>query len=123
MIQGRVRFNAIGQKLVHKPVIKIQAFGIGRAVSVRKYARPRYRKAIRLDAQLLGQANVFLVSVIMIVGVVPIAVIANLAGRVGERVPNRSSSAVFVNGALNLIRGSGGAPDEPVREFVSRVSI
>src|SRR5436309_10996772 len=116
MIERRVWFDAVGQKLVHKPVIEIQAFGIRRAVSVRKYARPRYRKAIRLDAQLLGQANVFLVSVIMIVGLVPIAMIANLARHVSKRIPNRSSSTVFFRGALNLISGSCGTPDEPVWE-------
>src|SRR4051812_38918277 len=123
MIERRVWFEAVGQKLVHKPVIEIQTFGIRHTLSVRKYSWPRYRKPIGLDAHFLCQANVFLVSVIVIVGLVGIAVIANLARRVRERIPNRASSTVFIHCALNLVRGSGGTPDEPVRKPDSRVSI
>src|SRR4051812_2258798 len=122
MIERRVWFDTIGQKFVHKPIVKIQPFGIRRTVSVGKYSRPRYRKTIGLDAQLLYQANVFLVSVIVIVGAVRIAVIGNLTRRVGERIPNRGSSAVFIDGALDLIGGSCSPPDEAVWESGSSVS-
>src|SRR5258705_2417456 len=49
---------------------------------------------------------------IVIVGAVRVAVIGDLAGRVGERIPDRASAAVLVDGTLDLIRGSGGTPEK-----------
>src|SRR5258705_7988364 len=49
---------------------------------------------------------------IVIVGAVRVAVIGDLAGRVGERIPDRASAAVLVDGALDLVRGSGGGPEK-----------
>src|SRR5258708_4732078 len=53
---------------------------------------------------------------IVIIGAVRVAVIGDLAGRVGERIPDRASAAVLVDGALDLVRGSGGAPKKALRE-------
>src|SRR6476646_1768005 len=53
---------------------------------------------------------------IVIVGAVGVAVIPDLAGRVGEGVPDRAASAVLVDSAFDLIRGSGGTPQKPVRK-------
>ena len=114
------RFDAVGQKFVQKAVVEVEAFGVRRTGSFGKYPRPRDRKTIGLDAQLLYQANIFLVPVIVIVGAVRVAVIANLARRVGERIPDRASPAVFIDGALDLIGGGGGAPDKASGEAPQR---
>src|SRR3954452_3442669 len=123
MIERRVGFDAMGQKFVHEPIIKIQPFGIRRTASVREYSRPSYRKTIGLDAQLLYEANVFLVSVIVIVGAVRIAVVADVAGRVRERIPDRAPSPVFIDGAFDLIRRGGGTPHKAVRKSAGGVSL
>src|SRR2546423_5525198 len=60
---------------------------------------------------------------IVIVGAVCVAVIADLARRVGERIPDRAASAVFIDGALDLIGGSGGAPYKAVREAGRGVTV
>jgi hypothetical protein len=41
--------------------------------------------------------------VIVIVGAVRVAVILDLAGRVGERIPDRAAAAVFIDRALDLL--------------------
>src|SRR5205814_4660041 len=43
--------------------------------------------------------------------------------RVGERIPDRAASAVFIDGALDLIGGSGGAPYKAVREAGRGVTV
>src|SRR5229473_3797890 len=53
---------------------------------------------------------------IVIVGAVRVAAIADLARGVGEGVPDRAASAVFVDSAFDLIRGSGRTPQKAVRE-------
>ena len=42
--------------------------------------------------------------------------VVGLAGRVGEGVPDGGAAAVFVDGAFYLVGGSGGAPEESLRE-------
>jgi len=39
----------------------------------------------------------------VIVGAVRIAVVADVAGRVRERIPDRAPSPVFIDGALDLV--------------------
>ena len=82
----------------------------------RKHPRPGDGEAIGLDAEILDQADVFLVAMIMFVGAVAIAAVADLARRVGERVPDRRAAAVFVDRALDLVGRCGGAPDKILRE-------
>ena len=123
MIERRVGFDAVDQELIDDAVVEVEPLGIRRTGSVRKYARPRNRKAISFDAELLYQANVLLVSVIVIVGAVRIAVVADVAGRVRERIPDRAPSPVFIDGAFDLIRGGGGTPHKAVRKSAGGVSL
>ena len=123
VIQRRKRFDAVGQKFVQKAVVEVEAFGVRGAGSFRKHPRPRDRKTIGFDAQLLDQADVFLVPMIVIVGAVGVAVIADLARGVGEGVPDRAASAIFVDSAFDLIRGSGRTPQKAVRETARGVPV
>src|SRR5205814_5608098 len=58
MIQRHKRFDAVGQKFVQKAIVEVEAFGVRGAGSFRKHPRPRDRKTIGFDAQLLDQADV-----------------------------------------------------------------
>ena len=60
---------------------------------------------------------------IVLVRAVRIALVGDFAGRVGERIPDRASSAVFINRTLDLVRGSGGTPHEIRREAAIRASV
>jgi hypothetical protein len=80
-------------------------------------------KTIGFDAQFLYQANIFLVPMIVIVGAVRVTVIADLARRVGERIPDRAPSAVLIDGALDLVGGSSRTPQKAVREAGSGVPV
>ena len=116
MVQRHVRRDAVRQQLVQQPIIEVEAFRVRRAVSVRKHPRPCDRETIGLDAQFLDQANVFLVAMIVIIGLVGIAAIFDLAWQVGESIPDRAASPVFKDGALDLVGGRGRTPDKAVRE-------
>src|ERR1044072_9805836 len=52
----------------------------------------------------------------MVVRDVPVLVVLDIPRRVGERVPDGRALAVFIPGALDLVRGRGDAPVKPVRE-------
>src|SRR5262245_1576354 len=110
MVQSGIWLDAVGEDFVDQPIIKIEAFWIGRASSVRKDARPCNGEAIGLGAQRLHQLDVFLVPVVVVVGDVTRALIGDLSGRVRKAIPNRWASTVLVDGAFDLIGRSRGAP-------------
>src|SRR4051812_79210 len=58
----------------------------------------------------------------MVVGAVRGAAIADLAGRMRKRVPDRTAPAVFTDGAFDLVGGRGGAPYKTVRETARAVA-
>src|SRR6516164_3649807 len=116
MIKRGVGLDAVGEKLVDQTVVEIEAFRIGRPVALRKYTRPGDREAISLHAQFLDQADVVLVEMIVIVGTIGVGLVADLARRVAEDVPDRGTAAVLVDGPFDLIGRGRGAPDEPVRK-------
>ena len=116
MIQGDERLDAVRQQFIQQPVIEIEALGIWRIRSIRKYPRPRDRKSIGPYPQFLDQPNVFFVPMIVVVGTVSIAMIADLARCMSKGIPDRTTPAVFTDGAFDLKRGSGGAPYEAARE-------
>ena len=57
---------------------------------------------------------------VVVVGHVTGVAAGHLAGRVAERVPDRRRTAVFRDGALDLVGRGGRAPDEVRRGNVSR---
>ena len=109
-------FDAVGEQLVDEAIVEVEPFGIGRAAALRKDARPGDGKSVCLDAEGFHQLDVALVAVVVIVGDVTVRVVGDLAGRVGERVPNGRHASVFGDGALDLIGRGCGAPEEAGRE-------
>src|SRR5262249_4708287 len=107
-----IGLDAVREQLVDQAIVEIQPLGIGRAAALRKHARPGDREAVRLDAERLDQLHVFLVAVIVLVGAIAIAVVADLAGGVRKRVPDRGPAAVFIDRALDLVGRGRGAPDK-----------
>src|SRR5436190_11052357 len=112
MIKRRIGLDAVFQELIDQTVIEIEPFWIGRADAVGEDARPGDGEAICLDAERLDQLHILLVAMIMFVGAVAIAVVADPARRVRERVPDRWAAAVFVDGALDLVGRCRCAPDK-----------
>jgi hypothetical protein len=53
---------------------------------------------------------------VVVVGYVAGVVVFDLAGDVGEGVPNRRTAPVFVDSSFNLIGGSRGSPEEALWE-------
>jgi hypothetical protein len=62
------------------------------------------------------QRDVLLVPVVMVVRDVPVLVVLDVPGRVGERVPDGRALAVSSQAPSDLVRGRGDAPVEPVRK-------
>ena len=85
VIERGKRLDAVGQQFVQQSVVEIEALGIRRSASFRKYARPRDRKAIGLGAEFLDELNVLLVAMVMVVRDVGGALVDDLAGRCVKR--------------------------------------
>ena len=111
------------EKFVHQTVVEIEALGVRRTRSLGKHPRPRDRKSIGLGPQFPDQPDVFLVAVIVVVGAVGVAAIRDLARRMRKGIPDRTTAAVFIDGAFDLIRGSRGAPYKTFREAARRVAV
>ena len=64
----------------------------------------------RHQVEVLGPA------VVVVAGHVTVVVVVDRAGTVGERVPDAGAASVLGDGALDLVRRGGDAPDEPFGE-------
>src|SRR5581483_245920 len=72
------------------------------------------------DAKALHERDVFLVAMVEVVGDVAGLALKGFSRRMREGVPDRCAAAVFVDGALDLIAGRCGAPDEVLRKATLR---
>src|SRR5262249_37931747 len=104
-------------------VVEVEPFRIWRAVALRKDARPGNREAVGFHAQLLDQADVILVKVVVIVGAVGVGAVADLARRVTESVPDRRAAPILIDRALDLIGRCRSAPGETARETRQRRTV
>ena len=77
---------------------------------------PCDREAVGLEAEPLHELHVFLVAVVVVVGYVAGVAVFDLAGGVGEGVPDGGAAAVFVDGSFDLIGGGCRAPEEALWE-------
>jgi hypothetical protein len=116
MIERCKRLDPVGQQLVQKPLVKIEALGIRCSRSFRKHTRPGDRKAIGFGSELPDELNVLLVTMVMIVRDVSGALIGYFALDANEAVPDRRAAAVFVDRALDLIGGRRCPPQEVRRK-------
>src|SRR5205085_6109799 len=123
MVECCVGLNAVREQLIDQSIVEIEAFRVRWTITIRKYARPRHREAIRLDAERLHQLHVGLVEVVMVVSNVAIRIIDDAARRVREGVPDRWSTSVFVDRTFDLIRSGCRAPDKSRRKCAQRIPL
>jgi hypothetical protein len=111
-----VRLDAGGLQFLEEALVKVEAFGIGRARALRENARPSDGEAECFRAQFLHERDILLVAVKEIVGDIGRFVMPDFARCVAEGVPHRGPAAVGIDGAFDLIGCSGGTPEESLWE-------
>jgi hypothetical protein len=123
VIKRGIRLDTVGEQLVHEAIVEIEAFRVRRPVAVWKHPRPGDREAIGLGAEILDEADILFIEVIMIVGAIGVGAVLDLAGRVAEGVPDRHPAAILMNGAFDLVGRCRRAPDEAAREAGGRAPV
>ena len=108
--KGHEGLNAVGEEFVHNAVVVVEAFGVERGAASGEDARPADGEAVTLDAEGLEQADVFLPEVVGVTGDVAGVPVVDLAGGVGEGVPDGGAAAVVLCAALHLVGGGGASP-------------
>jgi hypothetical protein len=116
MVQRGERLDAGSLQLIDETVVEIDALRIGLAGSLRKNAGPGDGEPVGFRADVLHQRDVFLVTVIVVVGDIAGVAVSDVAGRVRVSVPDRLALAVLVPRAFDLVSRGGGAPIETVGE-------
>src|SRR5690606_5779352 len=79
-------------------------------------ARPGDGEAVGLQAGVAHEGDVLGPAVVVVAGDVAGAAALDRAGARAERVPDGEAFAVLAGGALDLVGGGGGAPDEVLGE-------
>ena len=116
VVQRHDRRDVALEQLVDEPCVEAEAALVSRPATLREDPRPGDAEAIRLEPELLHQVEVLRPAVVVVAGNVPGVAVLGHAGRVTEAVPDRLAAAVLVDGALDLVRGRGGPPQEISRE-------
>ena len=112
VIKAKPWLDASGNQRIDQPVVESKPGFVDGAASLRQHPRPRHRKAVGVDPELLHQRYVFAVAVIVIAGDVAGIAARDLAGQPGICVPDARPPSVLVGGAFDLIAGGGNAPNE-----------
>ncbi len=119
VVERGERLDAGGFQFVHEAVIEVEPFRVRPARAIREDAWPGDGEAVGVAAEAPHQRDVFLVTMVVIVGDVSGVAVPDLPGRVCERVPDRGALAVLVPRAFNLVCRRGGAPEEALRELAA----
>ena len=119
VIERDVGRDSVREQRIDEAIVEVEALRIGRADAVGKDARPRNREAVGARAERLHERDVLLVAMIMVDRDVAGVAVRDLAGRVGEAVPDRAALAILVPRAFDLVSRGRGSPDEPFRESSS----
>jgi hypothetical protein len=116
VVEGDGRCDAGGQQVVDEAVVEVQALGVDRSGALGQQAGPGDREPVAVDAEPAQQADVLAVAVVVAAGGVARGAAEGAARGMAEGVPDGRAAAVLVVGALDLVGGGGGAPDEVLRE-------
>ena len=116
MVQRHDRRDVALEQLVDEPCVEVEAALVDRPATLREDPRPGHAEAIRLEPDLLHQVEILRPAVVVVAGDVPGVAVLGHAGRVTEAVPDRLAAPVLGDGALDLVRGRGGPPQEISRE-------
>ena len=90
------------QQGVDQPVVEIQS-GFIDGMPIRQDARPAYGQAVGVGPQVGDQADIFVVSVVVVTSAVSAVVVEHGTWLVAEGIPNAGSAAVRIRGALDLV--------------------
>ena len=116
--ERRERLDALLEERVDETVVEVEPRLIHRAATLGEHARPGDREAECVEAEVFHQAHVLRIPVVEVARDCARVARAHLAGRRGEAIPHALAAAVLVDGALDLVRGRRGPPDEVGRERV-----
>src|SRR5262245_3382009 len=116
VVERRVRLDAGRQQLVDEAAVEVDALRVRRAGAVREDARPGDREAIGVRADIAHERHVVRIAMVGVVRDVAVVAVLDQARRVGVPVPDRFAFAVLVPRPLDLVRGGGHTPGEPVRK-------
>jgi hypothetical protein len=107
-------------QLVHEAVVEVEPRRVHGARAVGDDARPGHGEPVGVEAELRHQGDVLAVPVVVVAGHVAVVTPRHPAGRMGEPIPDALAAPVLGDGALDLVGGGGGAPQEPRRERILR---
>ena len=85
-------------------------------------AGPRDREAIGVEARAGEEPHILGPPMVVIAGAVAGVAALDLAGRVGENVPDAAAAAVLVERAFDLVRGGGRAEQEPIGKLHAAIA-
>jgi len=98
--------------LIDQPVIEVQALAVEGAAAVRLDPGPGNGEAVRVNAQVAHQGNVFAGAVVVVAGDSRGMAVHDAARFLGEGVPAGGSAAVRLEGSFDLERGGGHTQNE-----------
>ncbi len=116
VVQREGRRDAVLQQVVHQRPVEVEPLLHGRSAPGRLHPRPGHGEAVRVDAEPRHHPHVLGPAVVVVGGGVTGVTAAGPAGRAAEGVPDGRAAAVLPGGALDLVGGGGGAPQEAGRK-------
>ena len=112
MVEGNIGLNAVAQQLIDHRIIEGDALFIDSSDALRQNPGPAEGESVGLDAHLPHDGDVFLIAMVEVTGHIAVMTLVDLAGGMGEYVPDALSPAAFIGSALNLIGAGSAAPDK-----------
>src|SRR5919112_5968995 len=116
MIQGEHRQDVPLPQALDEPPVEVEALPVGGAASLRLNPWPSDGEAVGSYAQAPHEFEVFFEAVVVVAGDVAGVAVQDVAWRMREGIPDRGSAPVLVYGALDLVGGGRGAPQEAFRK-------
>jgi hypothetical protein len=116
VVQGGEGLDPGLQQRIDQAAVEVEALGVGLAGALGEDPGPGDREPVGGRADVLHQRHVLPVAVVVVVGHIAVLVVLDVPRRVGVGVPDRGALAVLVPGPLDLVRGGGHAPVEPIGE-------
>ena len=118
VVEREHRHDAARQQAVDEPAVVVEAGGVRLAAARGLDARPLHGEHVGLQAEPGDQVEIALQlrGVVGVAGTVAGVAVQDAPRLVREGVPDRRALAIGARGALDLVAGRGGAPDEAGRE-------
>ena len=116
VVQSHIWRNVRFEQCIDEAVVEVETRLVDASPALRQHPRPCRGHAIALDAQALHKRNVLWITAIVLAGQVPVVPTADVAGCVGEAVPDRRARAVRQWVSLDLVGRCGGPPYKVFRK-------